>query len=161
MVTVYQQKYPVISVSKINYKSVKIHPLVRFVTEETIALMFNLKLEDIYRIDCYQYVVYLHGKGISTFISYADFPPIIGVNQPKNIDISHWKQRWRRKFKSKYAPPFWTEFYLYKFQNVLSASNLWEWENLLTTLNPLLSDVALQKLSVFNVQKGLPLYFSG
>jgi hypothetical protein len=147
MVTAYRQKYPVISIPKINYKSLKLHPLARFVTEETIGLMFNLKEEEIYRIDCWQYVVYLHGKGISTFISYADFPPFIGVSQPQKADISLWKQRWRRKSKSKYAPPFWTEFYLHKLPTILSATNLGEWENLLSHLKPVLSDLALQKLS--------------
>jgi hypothetical protein len=109
--------------------------------------MFNLKWEEIYRIDCWQYVVYLHGKGISTFVSYADFPPLIGVHHPQKTDIYLWKQRWRRKFKIKYAPPFWTEFYLHKLSTVLSPINLWQWESLLNHLKPLLSDVALQKLS--------------
>jgi len=65
---------PIIGESKINHKSPVLHPLVRFVTEETAALLFNLKPEEIYRIDCWRHVVYVHGKGVSKFVSYADFP---------------------------------------------------------------------------------------
>lgn len=146
LLTVYQEKYPINPISKINYKFRKSHPLVRFITPETIALMFDLKIKDIYRIDCYQYVVYLHAKGISTFISYADFPPIIGVDKPKNADISRWKQRWRKKLRSKYAPDFWTEFYLEKLEKVTSVSELWHWENLLSNVKSVFSQTAQDNL---------------
>jgi hypothetical protein len=79
MVSTLKAKTPVIRASKIHHKSSVLHPLVRFVTEETAAMLFNLKPDEIYRIDCWQHVVYVHGKGVSKFVSYADFPPILGV----------------------------------------------------------------------------------
>lgn len=148
MLTVYQQKKPALLLSKINYKCKKIHPLTQFITEETIAFLLNLKLEEIYRIDCYQYVVYIHAKNISTFISYADCPPIIEANKPKNLDIIRWKQRWRNKFKSKYAPHFWTEFYLNKLESCFSIEQLKQWQHLLNLLKPLFSDIAIKKLNL-------------
>ena len=77
MVSTPKPNMPVIRASKINHKSAILHPLVRFVTEETVALLLNLELEEIYRIDCWRHVVYVHGKGVSKFVSYADFPPIL------------------------------------------------------------------------------------
>ncbi|MGL4499588.1 MAG: hypothetical protein ACRC78_19345 [Planktothrix sp.] len=53
---------PVITESKIIHKSSILHPLARFVTEQTVALMFNLQLEQIYQIQCWRYVVYVHGQ---------------------------------------------------------------------------------------------------
>ena len=63
------------------------HPQARFVTTEAIALLLNLKTEDIYRIDCWQYVIHVVGKGVSKFVSYADLPPIVGVEPPTNQDF--------------------------------------------------------------------------
>lgn len=52
MVSTPKAKTPLIRESKISHKSVILHPLARFVTEETAALLFNLAPEEIYRIDC-------------------------------------------------------------------------------------------------------------
>ncbi|HAZ45331.1 MAG TPA: hypothetical protein DCZ55_12935, partial [Cyanobacteria bacterium UBA11371] len=56
-----------------------VHRLARFVTKATAALLFNLKPEQIKRVECWRYVVYVNGEGVSQFVSYADFPPIVGV----------------------------------------------------------------------------------
>lgn len=77
-----------ITASKIIHKSPVLHPLARFVTEETIALLFEIKPEEIYRIECCRYVVYVYAKGISRFVSYADFPPILNVASPTSQDFS-------------------------------------------------------------------------
>jgi hypothetical protein len=42
-----------------------VHPLARFVTKEAIALLLNLKPHEIYRIDCWRYVIHVVGKGIA------------------------------------------------------------------------------------------------
>ncbi|WP_293024134.1 MULTISPECIES: hypothetical protein [unclassified Moorena] len=63
------------------------------VTENTVALFFNIQPEEIYRIDCWQHVVYVHAKGVSQFVSYADFPPILGVDPPKTGDYDRWLKR--------------------------------------------------------------------
>lgn len=62
-------------VSSSQPESKPIHPQARFVTTEAIALLLQLKPEQIYRIDCWQYVIHVVAKGISTFVSYADLPP--------------------------------------------------------------------------------------
>ena len=67
MVSTPNAKKPVITQSKINHKSPVLNSLVRFVTEETVALLFNLQPDEIYRIDCWRHVVYVHGKGVSKF----------------------------------------------------------------------------------------------
>lgn len=42
-----------------NAQSKSNHPLARFVTTDAIALLLNLKTEDIYRIDCWRYVIHV------------------------------------------------------------------------------------------------------
>ncbi|MFW6357602.1 MAG: hypothetical protein ACOC0N_00080 [Chroococcales cyanobacterium] len=101
--------------SKIYHKSSVRHDLARFVTEEAVALMFNLTPEQIYRVECWQHIVYVYGKGISRFVSYADFPPIINVELPCDKDILRWRKRWRNQYKSKQAPRFWQQFYTRQF----------------------------------------------
>lgn len=73
-----------------------IHPLARFVTVEAIALLLHLKPQEIYRIDCWRHVIHVVGKGISIFVSYADMPPILGVEPPTAADINCWRKRWKK-----------------------------------------------------------------
>jgi len=75
-------------------RSRAVHPLARFVTREAIALLLNLKSEQIYRIDCWRYVIHVVGKGVSTFVSYADIPPILGVEPPNPEDFVCWRKRY-------------------------------------------------------------------
>jgi hypothetical protein len=94
MIATITQNAPVITESKIIHKSAIVHPLARFVTEQTVALMFNIQIEQIYQIQCWRYVVYVHGHGISKFVSYADFPAILEVEPPKAEDFVRWRKRW-------------------------------------------------------------------
>ena len=55
--------------------------------------MFNIQPEDIYVVECWRYIVYVHAKGVSKFVSYADFPPIVGVTPPSKVDIIKWRRR--------------------------------------------------------------------
>ena len=68
MLTSLKPRKLVIRESKIAYKSSEIHPLARFVTEEAVCLKFNIKFEDIYIVECWQYIVYVHAKGVSKFV---------------------------------------------------------------------------------------------
>jgi len=72
------------------------HRLARFVTKKTAALLCKIKSSDIYRIECWGNVVYVHGKGVSKFVSYADFGPILGVEPPSEADFVYWRKRWRK-----------------------------------------------------------------
>jgi hypothetical protein len=137
---------PAIRESKINYKSPVRHPLARFVTEETVALMFNIRIEDIHRIDCKQHVVYVHAKTVSRFVSYADFPPILGVSPPQWEDVARWLKRWRKRWLSHLAPPFWTEFYIYQFKHARSVAESQAWGKLVAQIRPILSVGAVQQL---------------
>lgn len=146
MVSTPKLKKPVITQSKINHKSPVLNSLVRFVTEETVALLFNLQPDEIYRIDCWRHVVYVHGKGISKFVSYADFPPHIGVDTPTNQDFMRWRKRWQKRWQLKQAPQFWTKFYTYQFKQAATESNLLAWGKLVAVIKSALSDRSVQQL---------------
>lgn len=73
-----------------------LHRLARFVTQ-TAAMMFNLEAEEIYQVERWANIVYVHGKGVSRFVSYADFPPVLGVASPSDQDFAFWRQRWKQR----------------------------------------------------------------
>jgi hypothetical protein len=146
MVSTPNAKNPVITQSKINHKSPVLNSLIRFVTEETVALLFNLQPDEIYRIDCWRHVVYVHGKGVSKFVSYADFPPHIGVEAPTNQDFVRWRKRWKSRWKESLAPKFWTKFYTYQFKQASTESNLLAWGKLVAVIKSALCVTAVQQL---------------
>ena len=82
-----------LTTSQLNSKP--LHRLARFVTEEAAAIMFNLQQDEIYLVERWAYVVYVHGKGVSRFVSYADFPPILTVAPPIDKDFVYWRRRWK------------------------------------------------------------------
>lgn len=120
------------------------HPLARFVTVDAIALLLNLETQDIYRIDCWRYVIHVVGKGLSTFVSYADLPPIVGVEQPSERDFTRWRKRWRKN--NTQVPKFWLEFYIQKFQQAVSVAELYAWGKIVGVIKLVLSSVNLQEL---------------
>jgi len=131
-------------ISTLQPEAKAVHPLSRFVTVQAIALLLDLTPEQIYRIDCWRYVIHVVGKGVSTFVSYADMPPILGVEQPKPEDINCWRKRWRKnKFK---APKFWTEFYQQQFKLAPSLIEIDRWSELVNAIAFALPEVAVQSL---------------
>ncbi|MGF1486617.1 MAG: hypothetical protein ACFBSE_05835 [Prochloraceae cyanobacterium] len=120
--------------SKIKYNFRRPHQLLRFVTEETVAFLFKITVEQIYRIECWQHVVYVHAKGVSRFVSYADFPPVITAEKPDPKDFIYWRKRWVKKFKRIVAPEFWVSFYTNKFVEVESQEELKKWGILIAIL---------------------------
>ncbi|MFB2882062.1 hypothetical protein [Floridanema aerugineum] len=128
--------------SKIVHKSPILHPLARFVTEEAVALLFNISIEKIYKITCLRYVVHVHGLKISRFVSYADFPPILNVTFPKPIDFYYWHKRWKKKP----AQHFWQKFYIHQFEKAFSAAELLDWTNLVTKVKSLFTNSVLETL---------------
>ncbi len=152
MISETSAKSRTITESKIIHKSPILHPLARFVTEETVALLFNIGVDDIYRIECCRYMVYVHAKHISRFVSYADFPPIVEVNEPALQDFGRWYKRW----KSKLAPIFWTKFYTRKFKDAVSVDRLLEWGLLVAKVKSAISGAGLQQLrDVYAAEKDL------
>lgn len=120
------------------------HYQARFVTKEAIALLLNLKKEEIYRIDCWRYVIHVVGKGISTFVSYADLPPILGVEPPTSKDFSYWRRRWQHNQHQ--APNFWVEFYAQKFRTVPTLLEMYTWGQLVDQIKVVMSESRVQWL---------------
>ncbi len=128
-----------------------VHRLARFVTKEAIALLLNLKPHEIYRIDCWRYVIHVVGKGVSTFVSYADLPPILGVEPPTTKDFLSWRKRWK---KNKYkAPKFWIEFYAQKFRTVPTLREMYNWGELVGVIKSVLSEATVELLRGVYVQE--------
>lgn len=147
-----QSRYSSIAASKIIHKSSVVNPRSRFVTEETVALLFNISVEQIYRIECCHNMVYVHAKGLSRFVSYADFPPIVEVNPATPRDYLGWYKRWKRT----QAPAFWTKFYTYNFKEAVSVDSLFQWGVLVGTAKSVISAKALQQLrDVYAEEKDL------
>ncbi|HEY9853658.1 MAG TPA: hypothetical protein V6D28_29580 [Leptolyngbyaceae cyanobacterium] len=144
-----QESWWKIRESKILHKSPILHPLARFITEEAVALMFHLALENVYRITCLRYVVHVHGKGVSRFVSYADFSPILAVNPPTSSDFVFWRKRWHKKP----AQELWQKFYTIRFKNALSVMELFEWGTIVNMVKSLLSEEILTELRELYVEK--------
>ncbi|MCX7593316.1 MAG: hypothetical protein N2235_06080 [Fischerella sp.] len=149
MLSLPKPKALVIRESKIVHKSPIIHTLARFVTEEAVCLMFNIKLEDIYVVECWRYIVYVHAKGVSKFVSYADFPPIVGVKPPTPAEMLKWRKRWRKQSNAvcrKQAPKWWAEFFADEFWQAFSESALRSWGELVELIKFAFNEETLQAL---------------
>jgi hypothetical protein len=149
MVSLLKPRKLVIRESKISYKSSEIHPLARFVTEEAVCLKFNIKFEDIYVVECWQYVVYVHGKGLSKFVSYADFPPVIGVAPPTTSEMTKWRRRWLKQYNfihRKQAPRWWAQFFAIQFKQSICKNLLYEWGKLINSIKFAFNEEILQQL---------------
>jgi hypothetical protein len=146
MLSIQKAKYPVFGFAKTHYQSESRHRLARFVTKETVALMFELKLEDIYRIECWRNIVYVHGRGVSRFVSYADFPPNLDAEFPTELDWKKWEKYWYRRSKSKQVPVFWLKFYSDRLKNASTTKMLKTWGELLAAIAPKLSKSNVQQL---------------
>jgi hypothetical protein len=148
MVSSLQRKAVVIRASKIVHKSSTLHQLTRFVTEEAICLMFNISFEDIYVVECWRYVVYVHGTGVSKFVSYADFPPILGVAPPRVRDFIKWRKRWRKQNElyRKQAPNWWAKFFAQEFSQATSEDVFHSWGKLVELITFAFNEDTLQEL---------------
>jgi hypothetical protein len=132
-------------------ESKPVHPLARFVTTEAIALKLKMKPEHIYSINCWRYVIHVVGKGISTFVSYADIPPIVGVKPPTAEDILCWRKRWKKNKNT--APSFWIEFYAQKFRKAPYLEDLSAWGKLVGAIKFGLEELGVQGLRTLYAQE--------
>ncbi len=126
-------------------KSTVAHPLGRFVTRDALAFHLGIKSDNIYKISCWRYVIHVVGKGKSRFVSYADMPPILGVEPPIKADFAKWKKRIKTR-KQKYVPKFWAQFYVKKFEDSNSIQTLLKWENLVKQCKSLISLEGVKKI---------------
>lgn len=126
-------------------KSTPRHRLSRFVTKEAIARLLKIAVEQIYRIECWAHILYVHARGMSRFVSYADFPPVVGVESPSGLDFGYWKRR-RMNQKQRFAPDFWVDFYAEKFRKAISVVQLFDWGKLVGEIKLMLSAIDLESL---------------
>lgn len=126
-----------------------LHRLARFVSKEAAAVMFNIQQTEIYKVERWANIVYVHAKGISRFVSYADFPPNLAVASPTDKDFSYWRRRWKKRQQEqqkRQAPPFWVDFFARQFQAASSIANLRTWGELLGTIKFSFGEASLQSL---------------
>ncbi|WP_293331327.1 hypothetical protein [Microcoleus sp. CAWBG58] len=140
-------------------KSTPRHRLSRFVTKEAIARLLKIAVEQIYRFECWAHILYVHAQGMSRFVSYADFGPVVGVESPSGLDFGYWKRRMASQ-KQRYAPDFWVDFYAEKFREAVSVAELLEWGELVGAIKLMLSAIALESLrKVYAQEKHLLEHF--
>jgi hypothetical protein len=149
MVTCFQPKTTLVCSSQIVHKSSTLHPQARFVTAKAVFVMFRIGLENIYSVEFWRYVVYVHGKGLRKFVSYAYFPPIIRVGLPTGPDCTKWRKRWPKHHsytETKHAPYWWAEFWTLQLSEATSDSILQNWWQLITFINFAFSEEKLEQL---------------
>lgn len=145
--------------TKFSRKSTPRNKLSRFVTKEAIARLLKIKVEQIYRFECWAHILYVHAEGMSRFVSYGDFPPVVGVEAPSGLDFGYWKRR-MASLKERYAPDFWVDFYADKFREAVSVAELLEWGELVGVIKLMLSAIALESLrKVYAQEKHLLEHF--
>ncbi|MBW4450481.1 MAG: hypothetical protein KME38_27540 [Spirirestis rafaelensis WJT71-NPBG6] len=126
-------------------ESETVNPLARFVTPEAIALLLNIKVEQIKDIRLWRYVILVVAQGKTRFVSYADLPPIIEAEAPKTQDFLCWRKRWK-KSETKKAPDFWFKFYQQKFMQAVSVAQLRTWGELVRLIKFALSQTDIESL---------------
>ncbi|WP_293154881.1 MULTISPECIES: hypothetical protein [unclassified Microcoleus] len=140
-------------------KSTPRHRLSRFVTKEAIARLLKIAVEQIYRFECWAHILYVHAQGMSRFVSYADFPPVVGVESPSGLDFGYWKRR-MASLKERYAPDFWVDFYAERFREAVSVAELLEWGELVGVVKLMLGAIGLESLrKVYAQEKSLLEHF--
>lgn len=135
------------SAPKIVIESDVLPDLARFVTAEAIALHLELDLQQIKEIRCWRYVMLVVAQGITTFVSYADLPPILGVAAPTGKDMLVWRKRWKQHAQK--APEFWVNFYAGKFRQSRTAAEMDRWGQLVKAIKFGLTQAAVQCLNSF------------
>lgn len=133
-------------VSTLQRNSNPLHRLARFVSKQAAAMMFNRTTEEIYAVERWAHIVYVRGKGVSRFVSYADFPPSLEVAPPSDRDFAFWRRRWKqRQQQQKQAPPFWVQFFTSQFHQSTSVE-LHNWGRLIKAIKFAFSEETLERL---------------
>jgi hypothetical protein len=132
---------------KFIYESGVLPELSRFVTADAIALHLKVKVEQIREIRFWRYVLLVVAEGLTTFVSYADIPPILEVAPPKGKDMVAWRKRWKQNGHK--APEFWVGFYALMFRRSRTIEEMYRWKALVTTIKFGLSNTCLQRLASF------------
>ncbi len=86
---------------------------------------------------------------VSKFVSYADFPPIVGVKPPSPTEFVIWRKRWRKQNESghsKQAPKWWAEFFADEFWQASREHILYSWGKLVGLIKFAFTESTLQEL---------------
>ena len=97
-------------------------------------------------------MIHVVGQGVSKFVSYADLPPIVGVESPTDRDLIRWRKRWQKK---KQAPAFWVDFYKQKFKQAQTIAQLYNWGKIVGVIKFGLTLTSLQELRIVYSEKRL------
>ena len=100
-------------------------------------------------VECWRYIVYVHAKGVSKFVSYADFPPILGVEPPSNADFIKWRKRWKKQNEPgqrNKAPLLWVKFFVDSFWRSPTQAILYSWGKLIAEIKFAFHEERLQEL---------------
>lgn len=139
-------------VSTLQRNSNPLHRLARFVSKQAAAMMFNRATEEIYAVERWAHIVYVRGKGVSRFVSYADFPPSLEVAPPSDRDFAFWRRRWKQRKKQ--TPPFWLQFFTSQFYQSTSIEVLYNWGRLIGEIKFTFSEETLERLrEIYRQQK--------
>lgn len=130
-------------VSTLHRNSNPLHRLARFVSKQAAAIMFNRAVEEIYAVERWAHIVYVRAKGVSRFVSYADFPPSLEVAPPSDRDFAFWRRRWKQRQKQ--APQFWVQFFTSQFHQSTSVE-LHNWGRLIKAIKFAFSEETLEQL---------------
>lgn len=145
-------------VSTLQRNTNPLHRLARFVSKQAAAIMFDLAVEEIYSVERWAHIVYVRGRGVSRFVSYADFPPKLGVAPPTDKDFALWRRRWRqrqRQQQKKHSPPFWLQFFAARFHQSPSIEVLHNWGKSIGFIKFAFNEDTLQRLRQSYRQKQL------
>ncbi len=126
-----------------------LHRLARFVSTQAAAMMFHLEQAEVYTVERWANIVYVHAKGISRFVSYADFPPNKAVASPTDKDFAYWRRRWKKRQQEqqkRQAPPFWVDFFARKLHGATSVVDLRTWGELIGIIKFSFEETSLQVL---------------
>lgn len=129
-----------------------VHPLARFVTIEAIALILKVPVEKIREVRCWARVILVVGQGLSRFVSYADLPPVVGVEPPTSLDFAYWRKR-LHKLKINQAPEIWATFYANKFGQCVDIAELLSWGQLLGKIKQVLSQAIVGLRTIYVAEK--------
>ena len=121
------------------------NPLGRFVTRDALSFHLGIQSDNIYKISCWKYVIHVVGKGKSRFVSYADMPPVLGVEPPRKGDFAKWRKRIKTR-KQKYVPKFWAQFYVKQIEDSNSVETLLNWKSLVSQCKSLISLEGVKKI---------------
>jgi hypothetical protein len=135
--------------SKIIHKRAKLHPLAGFVTEEAVALKFNVKIEEIHRIELWDKLVYVYAGKLSRFVSYADFPPVVRDSLPNTLQKVMWRERIyniKDQAKKTHLFTWWCQFYGDRLSESKNEVELRKWGEILAILKPFVPENMINTL---------------